>query len=1014
MNIWNTRRSFCILHCAFCILLLSATAVTADVPSPKEQADALVKEAQTLVKEKRFDDAMAAFEKAWSVEGLSQWDFDSVVGRARDAFTGSPSPEHAHRVCDAIVANSKVGATQRLWTMNWKARTARNAKKYAESREWEAKIRALPKQAPEVLAESFVREANDFLDEGATNAVKNAIEAYGKAFAVPELPRANLDGHRVAAVRKLSGKATDEARKIADQILADKETGAHARYDIHLMRATWAKQAKDEKSFYAETMAAAKVPGKFDRRQAYYSLAGYERDKGTWTRHDEPEHLRKYLEIMEQAYQAGVKEMGLQPEVAAETYLHLALFWLWHGGRPGVNAAKAREAFEKAAAAGATAKSGREHASFENVKRRLEDREAHEKLFAKFPNRNWRNEDGKIFAEIEKALDKGKKVHAKDFGWNPTNATEALQKAIDSDASVIIVDKMASPWEIEGITIPSCKKLLLRKGAVIEAREHGLIQSHSLVSVNGTNVIIVGEGGNAFRMRKNDYMTDKEHYPSMGDGRHGIEYTGSAPHGNLLVRNVSFVSTGGDGACIGRSKRTWFDKVEFIDNIRQGLTIGTGCDTLYLTKCKFNNTWGGEPMAGIDVENWTENCAICEIYCEDCEFADNRNYGLVLATSAWYSPITMLFKNCEFRNNMNFSVAFNNRPGVPTQNKEIFENCRFLQSAGTFPIFYERSLIGNLHFKDCLIQEVHGKGAPFVTRSPITVSLGRDMSDFFVGSNVFENVKVVGYKDMPLLSFSSATEYIKDGAFTGVIDFNGEKIDLAKYVKEMGYDKPAPEFKPEPLDFSKLLPPPLDGAVDAYTMAPYSGDLELIYWARAGRKIKLEWFNRITGWTWTDKERNFTVVKPDGTTEVVGPVSATDDFSKATYTVPEDGFYRFRGRGGGFWVTADDKIWGYSYRSVSGNFANFSKDVRFTGFFEVPKGLKEITIQTGGCESFELADANGKLVAQSGPAGFKTWKCKVDAPGVWSFRILNGSIRFFSPLNGIFASCPENLPRIAP
>ncbi len=135
--------------------------------------------------------------------------------------------------------------------------------------------------------------------------------------------------------------------------------------------------------------------------------------------------------------------------------------------------------------------------------------------------------------------------------------------------------------------------------------------------------------------------------------------------------------------------------------------------------------------------------------------------------------------------------------------------------------------------------------------------------------------------------------------------------------------------------------------------------------------------------------------------------------TKKRNAVPEDGFYRFRGRGGGFWVMADDKIWGYSYRSVSGNFANFSKDLRFTGHFEVPKGLKEITVQTGSCESFELADANGKLVAQSGPAGFKTWKCKVDAPGVWCFRILNGSIRFFSPLNSVFASCPENLPRMA-
>ena len=888
------RLSLCIVHCALCICLAS---FAADAPTPKAQADALVKEAQAAIKENRLDDACAAFEKA---------------------------------------------------------------------------------------------------------------------FAVPDLPKENLRGLRERAVKALEKKAPETARRLSDEILADPETDAQMRYRIHLSRASMAKDAKDEKALYKEAMAAAKIPGGFDRRQAYYLLADYERGKGTLSRHEEPEHIRKYEEIMEQAYQAGVKEMGLPPEAAADTYLKLALYWLWHGGRPGVNSAKAREAFEKAVAAGATAKTGREHGSFKNVKRRLEEREAHEELFRKFPNRDWRNGDGKFFAEMEKALDAGKTVHAKDFGWNKDDATEALQKAVDSDASVVIVDKMESPWEIEGVRIPSCKKLLLRKGAVIEAKKGGLVKAHAFLALSGTNIVIVGEGGNEIRMRKNDYMTDKEVYPKGGDTRHGLASAGKGPKGNVLVRNLKVASSGGDGFCIAGMKRVWLDKVEFHDHLRQGVTLGTGAETIYLTGCKFNNTWGAEPMSGIDVENWTENCAICEIYCEDCEFADNRNYGLVLATSTWHSPITMFFRNCEFRNNMLNSISILNRPGVPTQNKEIFENCRFLQSAGTCPIAYVRTLIGNVHFKDCLIQEVPGKGVPFVTRSPITVGLAKDMSDYFVGSNVFENVKIVGYEGAPLLSFSSPTEYIKDGAFTGTVDFNGEKIDIAQYVWDMGYDKPAPEFKPVPLDVSKLTPPPLDGAVDAYLMPPFSGKLELIYWARAGRRIKLGFYTRVTGWTWSHKNRNITVVKPDGGTEVVAPLDPTNDFTTAFYTIPSDGFYRFRAADRGFWVPADDKVWGYSYHAVTDDFATFAKNIRFTGYFEVPDGVKEITLQTGDCAEFMMADANGKLMAKSGPAGFRTWTCKVEAPGIWCFRILNGSIRFFPPLNGVFADCPENLPRMAP
>ena len=70
-------------------------------------------------------------------------------------------------------------------------------------------------------------------------------------------------------------------------------------------------------------------------------------------------------------------------------------------------------------------------------------------------------------------------------------------------------------------------------------------------------------------------------------------------------------------------------------------------------------------------------------------------------------------------------------------------------------------------------------------------------------------------------------------------------------------------------------------------------------------------------------------------------------------------------------------------------------------------------MQTQGGEGFILVDANNKVMAQSGPSReLQTWTCKVEAPGVWRFRVLHGGFRFFPPLNGIFADCPENLPRM--
>ncbi len=77
--------------------------------------------------------------------------------------------------------------------------------------------------------------------------------------------------------------------------------------------------------------------------------------------------------------------------------------------------------------------------------------------------------------------------------------------------------------------------------------------------------------------------------------------------------------------------------------------------------------------------------------------------------------------------------------------------------------------------------------------------------------------------------------------------------------------------------------------------------------------------------------------------------------------------------------------------------------------------MKEVTIQTQGGSNFVLIDANNKVMAKYGHSDeLQTWKCKVEAPGLWSFHILRGGIRFFPPLNGIVADCPENLPRMAP
>ena len=839
-----------------------------------------------------------------------------------------------------------------------------------------------------------------------------ATNLYNRAFAMEWDKRADLDGAKLKALNNTEKKAPGFSTKLRDELLGDEATVPSVRFGLLLKLAQAAAKADNRDDLYRFAKEAQKIPGAFDKRQAYYVLANYEFEKRRWGKHEDPDQMKLYLEWMEKAYKAAVNpdDMALAPEVASQVYLLISEKIMWHQGWPDKDSKLARKYFEKAIACGAKEGTGGQHwGSYHAVSNRLVDLELKEADFATFP-RDWRAIDGKFFEELDKMLSSGKTVYPE---WNGVDDTAAITNALnDPEVTMVVLKKTKTPWEIECIDFPAGKKLLLKEGAVLEAKKGGVVKPRALLSLQGKGHVIMGEGkGAEIRMRKDDYFNLKDIYGKFDDNRHGIGW-GKGACGDTLIRNLKIASTGGDGICVTSCTRLWIDNVELDNNSRQALTLGTQCYKCYLTNCKFNNTWAAAPMAGIDVENWTENCSIGEIYCENCEFAHNRVFGLVLATST-YTPISMIFRNCEFRDNGSYSLSLLNRPGVPTVNKEIFENCRFLQKGATKPIQYVRTLIGNITYKDCLIKRIPGGSEK--TSSVITVALDPNMSDFYIGKNVFDNVRVEGYEDAELLEFVphvSGNEYIKDGAFEGVIDFNGTKVDIAKLIREKGYDKPAPEYVPAQLDFSKLYLPPLNTAIDAYIPAPFGRNVDLLYFAKKDRKIRLGFYNRITHWTQWDKGRAISVINEKGEkTEICG-MEYDNDFTSCDYVIPEDGFYRFRAPGRGFWDPQDDQIWGYSYVSGAENgFADITvNDVNCV--FEVPEGVKEITLQTTGRE-FRLYDAKGNEMVNCGSsAGLRTWRVKVENPGIWSFYLNRGQIRFFAPLNGIFAQDAANLPRM--
>ena len=103
-------------------------------------------------------------------------------------------------------------------------------------------------------------------------------------------------------------------------------------------------------------------------------------------------------------------------------------------------------------------------------------------------------------------------VLASSFGYNTTNATNALQNAIDSNNDTIIVDLQSSDWNVGPLNFFSLnnKTIILEKGVKIRAI-FGLYSASTSLNtclfrfVNCSNIIFIGYEAE-FIMNKPEYI----------------------------------------------------------------------------------------------------------------------------------------------------------------------------------------------------------------------------------------------------------------------------------------------------------------------------------------------------------------------------------------------------------------------------------------------------------------------------------------------------------------------------
>lgn len=152
--------------------------------------------------------------------------------------------------------------------------------------------------------------------------------------------------------------------------------------------------------------------------------------------------------------------------------------------------------------------------------------------------------DPRAVAEVMRG--ERKEARAVWWGFDPADATAALQGAIRSGAPRVIVEDVGLPWIVTPVQLASNQELVLEKGVVVLAKR-GMFRgkSESLFTAKLLqNVAVTGHGA-TLRMWREDYAGgDYE----KAEWRHTLSLL-SCTH--VRISGLTLEDSGGDGIYLG-------------------------------------------------------------------------------------------------------------------------------------------------------------------------------------------------------------------------------------------------------------------------------------------------------------------------------------------------------------------------------------------------------------------------------------------------------------------------------
>ncbi len=249
-----------------------------------------------------------------------------------------------------------------------------------------------------------------------------------------------------------------------------------------------------------------------------------------------------------------------------------------------------------------------------------------------------------------------KEARASWWGYDPDDATKALQAAVRSGVKKLIVDKMPAPWTVRPIRGVSDQEIVFADGVEVRAKKGAFKGiSECLFTYDWcTNVVLRGEGAALLRMNRGDYTNATLYAPS--EWRNGIRLCSCR---NVTVENLTIAETGGDGVYVGwRAPGGPCTDIVLRNlvcerNCRQGLSI-TCAENVLVEGCTFRQTSGRSPQSGVDIEPNRNTDVLKNIVLKDCTSVDNDGCGfevMIFHLDRSSEPVSIRFENCRSSGN---------------------------------------------------------------------------------------------------------------------------------------------------------------------------------------------------------------------------------------------------------------------------------------------------------------------------------------------------------------------------